>query len=113
MKKYILSTLSSALIVPGLGQVLNGEMKKGLLIMVIVFIFIFGGIIKLIDLTMKLLPQLNPDEITREIIADKLHEAEFSNIWFVLVILSVLWLYSICDAFIIGKRLEKERNESL
>jgi TM2 domain-containing membrane protein YozV len=106
MKQYILSILCSALVVPGLGQVLNRQVKKGLLIMVVVFIFTIGGIIKLADIIMKLIPQLDPDEITGEIIAEKLHDVDFSSLWFILIVLLVIWLYSVCDAFVVGKRLE-------
>ena len=112
MKQYILSVLGSALIVPGLGQVLNRQVKKGLLIMGIVFVLTIGGIIKLADIIMKLLPQLKPGELTGEIITEKLHEIELSAIWFILVILLVIWIYSVCDAFIVGKRLENERNKT-
>lgn len=106
MKQYILSILCSALVVPGLGQVLNRQVKKGVLIMGIVFIFTIAGIIKLADIIIKLIPQLNPDEITGEIIAERLGEADFSVIWFILIVLLVIWLYSICDAYVVGKRLE-------
>ena len=110
MKQYILSVLGSALIVPGLGQVLNRQVKKGLLIMGIVFILTIGVIIKLAGVIMKLLPQLKPDEITGEIITEKLHEIDLSATWFILVMLLVIWLYSVCDAFVVGKKLENERN---
>ena len=48
MKKYILSPLCSAFIVPGLGQILNGHMKKGVIILSIVFILIVAGFLGLI-----------------------------------------------------------------
>ena len=111
MKQYILSILCSALVVPGLGQVLNRQVKKGVIIMVIAFIFTIGGIIKLADIIIKLVPQLNPDEITGEIIAEKLGEVDFSTIWYILIVLLVIWLYSICDAYVIGKRLENKRDK--
>jgi len=112
MKQYILSTLSSALIVPGLGQVLNRQTKKGLVIMAVVFIFTIGGIIKLASLIMQLLPRLNQEEITGAVIAEKLDEMDFSTIWFVLAVLLIMWLYSVIDAFITGRRLESEREKS-
>ena len=113
MKQYILSILCSALVVPGLGQVLNRQVKKGLLIMGIVFIFTIGGIIKLADIIMKLIPHIGPGEITGEIITKKLHEADFTVIWFILAVLLVIWLYSVCDAYIVGKRLENEGKGTL
>ena len=38
MKKSIISPLCSALIIPGLGQVINNNIKKGLIILGIVFV---------------------------------------------------------------------------
>lgn len=111
MKQYILSTLSSALIVPGLGQVLNRQVKKGLLIMAIVFIFTIGGIVKLADLIVQIMPQLKREEITGAVIAEKLDGMDFSTIWFVLAVLLVMWFYSVIDAFITGKRLDNKREK--
>ncbi len=112
MADYLLSTLSSALIVPGLGQILNKQVKKGLLLMCIVFIFTVGGIVKLADLIMEALSQLGPGEMTVKTIIEKLRGMDFSAIWFVLTVLVIIWGYSVIDAFLVGKRLQKQRTES-
>ena len=47
MKKYILSPLCSALVIPGLGQIINHNLRKGVIILSIVFLLFLGGTVKL------------------------------------------------------------------
>lgn len=108
-----MSTIASAIIVPGLGQVLNGQLKKGLIIMSVVFIFITAGIIRIVNIVMKLLPQIEGDAITQELLKEKVHQIDFSSIRIIIVILAVVWVYSIYDAFATGRRLEREGKEPL
>lgn len=115
MKKYITATIGSAIIVPGFGQVLNGQIKKGLILMGVTFVIFIAGVIKLIQVIMPLLP-INPDEINwgnilaqAEDIHSRINITDISTLRMIIFFLIIIWIYSIIDAFIIGVKIEKER----
>ena len=110
MKKYITSTLVSALVVPGLGQVLNGQVKKGLILMGVVFVIFIAGVIKIAQIITGILPELNPNEINSKAILEKINVMDISMLRLIMIIFLIIWIYSIIDAFIYGLREEKERN---
>ena len=110
MKKYITSTLVSALVVPGLGQVLNGQVKKGLILMGVVFVIFIAGVIKIAQIITGILPELNPNEINSKAILEKINVMDISMLRLIMIIFLIIWIYSIIDAFIYGLRAEKERN---
>ena len=117
MKRYITSTISSALVVPGLGQVLNGQIKKGLILMCAVFVIFTAGVIKLIPILMDILQGLGPEELNLKGIQTAINTAKIdmmdnSTMGIIIVVLIIIWIYSIIDAFIYGLRVEKERNQS-
>ena len=109
MKKYITSTLVSALVVPGLGQVLNGQVKKGLILMGVVFVIFIAGVIKIAQIITGILPELNPNEINSKAILEKINVMDISMLRLIMIIFLIIWIYSIIDAFIYGLRAEKER----
>lgn len=111
MKKYITATFCSAVIVPGMGQVINGQIKKGLIHMGIVFVIISAFVIKVIKILIPILPVLNPEKNIREAILEKIDFTDFTVIRVISYIFLLLWIYSIIDAFIIGLKIEKEKNE--
>ena len=110
MKKYIAAPIGSALIIPGFGQVLNGDIKKGLILLGVVFILFIACVIKLIQIITALLPELNPDEINIEEILARINAMDVTFINILLFIFTAVWLYSVIDALIVGIRVEKERN---
>mgnify|MGYP000037355680 CR=1 FL=1 len=99
MKKYILSPLCSAFIVPGLGQILNGHMKKGVIILSIVFLLIVGSFLELI-LTMPPVVSQSGD------IMEKLKGEDYSPLSYFVIVFAIIWLYSVLDAFWVGIRTE-------
>lgn len=113
MKKTFLSPLCSALVIPGLGQVINGNLKKGLGVLGMVFLLFVGGIVKLIFI---IRPYLNRAEIQAHPISgitDALRGEAFYSLIYVIVPFALLWVYSIIDAFWIAKKQEKEgQNEA-
>lgn len=109
MKKYITAPIGSALIIPGFGQILNGNIKKGLILLGVVFILFIAGVIKLIQIITALLPELNPDEINSEEILARINAMDVTFINVLVYIFLGVWLYSIIDAVIVGIRVEKER----
>jgi hypothetical protein len=107
MKKYILSPLCSAVVVPGFGQVLNRKIKKGVIMMVLTFILFISATIKL---TMLIISEIkNSDvDIINNLFEFKLSGRNITGLWVLLALLVILWLYSIIDALIDGIKIEKE-----
>jgi TM2 domain-containing membrane protein YozV len=57
MKKLLLAPLCSALIIPGLGQIMNQEIKKGALLLGAVFLLFVVGSIKLVFILKSMVSQ--------------------------------------------------------
>lgn len=108
MKKTILSPLCSALVIPGLGQVINGKLKKGLAILAMVFILFLGGVVKLILIIRPILnhPSIESPSVRR--IAETLHGEAFSSLIYFIIAFTVLWIYAVLDAFWTAKKQERE-----
>jgi len=111
MKKYILSPLCSALIVPGLGQILNNNLKKGVYLLAIVFILFIAGTVKLALMVKSILKGLDIDRLDSKVIQERLQGEELSFLWVLLMVFSVVWVYSVLDAFWTAKKLETQTRD--
>lgn len=114
MKKYILSPLCSAFVVPGLGQVLNQRILKGLILMALVFILFVAIIVDLVFLVISLLWDVQTASIegTKNIIERLFLQGDLSTLWILIIISIILWLYSIVDAFFDGLKIEKGKKDN-
>jgi hypothetical protein len=107
MKKAILAPLCSAFVIPGLGQIINQHLIKGGCILFSVFILFVAGIFTLYHLMSATLkaelinPGHSPD------IMDRLKAADFSALWYFLVAFTLIWLYSVLDAYLTGRKLDQ------
>ena len=118
MKKYITAPLGSAIIIPGFGQILNGQIKKGLILMGVVFVIFIAGVIKLAQIIMNILPvldleKLNIKGIQTEIDTAKIDIMDDSIMGTIIIVFMIIWVYSIIDAFISGIKIEKQRKQVL
>jgi len=104
MKKYILSPLCSAFIVPGLGQILNGHMKKGVIILSIVFILIVAGFLELILTMYPVFTQSGDALYLSGDTMEKLKGEDYSPLAYFVIVFAIIWLYSVLDAFWVGIR---------
>jgi len=111
MKKYILSPLCSAFVVPGLGQIINRDLKKGLCILSIVFILFVAGTIKLSLIIKSLLEGAEMSQLDSKVIGERLQGEDFSLLWVLMTIFAIIWIYSVLDAFWTGEKMES-RGES-
>ena len=111
MKKYILSPLCSALIIPGLGQVLNNNLKKGVCLLAIVFILFIAGTVKLAFMVNSILKGLGMNKLDLRIIQERLQGEDISVLWVLLAAFSMVWIYSVLDAFWVGKKLESQTKD--
>ncbi|MFC1819908.1 hypothetical protein ACFLZG_02330 [Thermodesulfobacteriota bacterium] len=112
MKQYIFSPLCSAFIIPGLGQILNHHLKKGLIILAVVFLLFIAGIVKLALMINSLLAGQAIDRLEPEVIAQKLQGEILSGLWFIIVLFGIVWLYSVIDALLEGRKIDEMREEN-
>ena len=113
MKKAILASVCSAFVVPGLGQILNHEIKKGLLLLSAVFVLFVGACVKLAFIIVSLMASNssmggNPQRFLKVIEAENL-----GSLWILVVLFAVIWIYSVIDAFLSGRRLEDEKRHEI
>ena len=113
MKKYILSPLCSALIIPGLGQILNNHLKKGLCLLAMVFILFIAGTVKLAFMVKSILKGSDMNQLNFRIIQERLQGEDISVLWALLVVFSMVWIYSVLDAFWTGKKLESQAKDHI
>jgi hypothetical protein len=104
MKKYILSPLCSGLLIPGLGQILNNEIKKGLLLLGAVFILFVVGSIRLAFVIKFLLSQSPTTDPL--VIMESIKGKYLPSLWILFGLFAVIWIYSVVDAFRTGRRLD-------
>ncbi len=113
MKKSILSPLCSAIIIPGLGQILNQNRKKGLTILAVVFILLIGSVVKLTTMILSLVETQDIVPSDSLVIMEKLRRDDFSVFWILLMVFGIVWLYSIVDAFLEGRKIDGRRRQDL
>jgi TM2 domain-containing membrane protein YozV len=104
MKKSIAAPLCSGLVVPGLGQILNQQFRKGLIILGLVFVLFVAGAVKLAFLI---------NSLTRvSDLAETSQTAAFSRgdlflIAGIAAAFLILWIYSAVDAFWVAFQAER------
>ena len=108
MKKYIVSALCSAFIVPGLGQIINQNLRKGLSILSIVFVLFVAGTVKLAFTIRSLLRGSETIPLNSRTLGERLQGEDFTLLWVLAILFGVVWLYSVADAFWSGKKLENK-----
>lgn len=104
MKKSILSPLCSGLIIPGLGQIINEDVKKGLLLLGGVFAVFIAGIIKLVCLIRSVFGSGTGDIGDPEVIMARLRTQDVALLWILGAVFVVLWIYSVADAYVRGRK---------
>jgi uncharacterized membrane protein len=112
MKKAIASPLCSGLVIPGLGQIMNQDLKKGGLLLGGVFVLFIAGIIKLVHLIHSIFRSGSMDNLTSEMIMARLGEQNLTLLWAMAALFVLLWLYAVVDAYVEGRRIDKKEEES-
>jgi hypothetical protein len=103
MKKSIISPLCSAFIIPGLGQILNNRLKKGVTILGIIFFLFVGGAVKLSFIITRAIKDPAIGNIDDKII----YEDGFSFLWLIIIAFGIIWIYSVVDAFQEGRIIDR------
>jgi hypothetical protein len=110
MKKYVLSTLCSALVIPGLGQIINRNLKKGLIILGAIFVLFVGATVKLAFIISSLSRQPRPVRNGTQDIMERLQGEDLSSLWLLAVAFAIIWIYSVMDAFWVGRKMGGEED---
>ena len=112
MKKFILAPICSAFIVPGLGQIINQDLKKGLFILAVVFFLFIAGTIKLFFILQSVIADVNAGRLDTAPVGKALQGKDLTLLWILLGLFAFVWIYSILDAFWVGKKLESLQGET-
>ena len=112
MKKTIMSPLCSAFVVPGLGQVINNQIRKGVVIFLAVFCILITAVVKIFFVIKTLLKELPVNELYPEMILSRFKAQDHTFLWFLAFIFMCLWLYSVIDAFIVGRRIDSMQGKN-
>lgn len=107
MKKYILSPLCSGLVIPGLGQILNRQNAKGLIILAVVFVLFLCLVVNLVLVIRSLVPLSGDLVYQAEPLLDRLERENLSFFIFIFLAFTAVWVYSVVDAFWIGLKIER------
>jgi len=104
MKKSITAPLCSGLVIPGLGQILNQQIRKGLILLGLVFVLFVAGTVKLAFLIKSMTSPLD--------LAETSHLAQLSggDLLFMAGIpgaFAIVWVYSVVDAFWVAFQSER------
>ena len=107
MKQYILSPVCSAFVVPGLGQVLNQNLKKGGIILGIILILIVNATIQIALILKSVFKEMEPGLYPLEKYLVRMMQEDLSFLFYLIVAFAVIWVYSVADAFWVGLKIEK------
>lgn len=113
MKKAIISLLCSAFVIPGLGQIVNQHVKKGLLLLFITFGLFVATLIQLYRILAALVKQVPLSTLGPDGIIDAFKATHPVGLYWIVGIFAVLWLYSVIDAWFYGHKLDKLEKDTV
>lgn len=111
MKKYISAPLCSALIIPGLGQILNRDVKKGVILLSSVFVLINVAAVKLYLIVDNAIKDAASKGLSGETLVEQVRSSDFKMIWVIAALFLLAWAYAVADAFMKGRRIESENKD--
>jgi hypothetical protein len=112
MKKAILASLCSGLVIPGLGQILNHEVKKGVVLLSAVFILFVGGCIKLAFIITSIMARSSSMAGDPQSFMQTIKAEHLGSLWLLVALFAAIWVYSVIDAFLSGRKLPGKKLEA-
>jgi hypothetical protein len=98
-----------------LGQVINQQIKKGCLLLGVVFLLLVAAVVKLAGVVNRQLAGMDPMSLNLKELSEKILNENLSLIGLLGLIFIIIWIYSIIDAFWVGWTIERgkvpEKNE--
>jgi len=111
MQKAIVSPLCSGLVIPGLGQIINQDLKKGIIILCAVFALFVAGIIRLFQIINSVFRSGHTDLSDPQALMARLGTEDMTLLWFLGVAFAILWIYAVADAYVGGRKMDQSENE--
>ena len=115
MKRRLISPLVSGLVLPGTGQVLNRQPVKGIALIAsttMLFLLILLKVLVDLNRAFQTMPDLRPDpQIVKEL-ASAMAQHDHTYLMVLVIMLLCVWIFSIVDAYIHGKRLDGMNDET-
>lgn len=111
MGRAIRAALLSALIMPGVGQLHNKQVRKtGLMVSAssLLFLIFFALLTTKLWAAIATLDQASPELGPWMAIVERLAAGGLGWLWLMMAIALPLWLYGVIDAFVTGRRLEAD-----
>ena len=108
MKKSLSAPLCSALVIPGLGQILNQDIAKGLGLLASVFILLILRVVKVVLILNAALEAPAGGALSAGTFTERLLASDFTLIWGLLAAFFIIWAYSVIDAFLRGRQRDRE-----
>ena len=112
MKKTVVSPLCSGLIIPGLGQIINQDLKKGIILLAAVFLLFVMGTIKLVRLIDAVFGTGPVDLSNPDMLMAKLRAEDPSTLWYMAAAFIIIWFFSVLDAYLRGRKIDKRAEEN-
>lgn len=107
MKKALISPLCSGLVIPGLGQIINQEIKKGILLLAGVFILFVALVVRLYKIVSAAVHSGLADSPEPALLIKRFISEDSLILWLLLAAASLLWLFSVVDALIGGLKADR------
>ncbi|MCG6877867.1 MAG: hypothetical protein LJE96_01725 [Deltaproteobacteria bacterium] len=113
MQKSIMSPLCSGLVIPGLGQIINQDLKKGIIILGVVFALFIAGIIRLLQIVQNVFRSGYTDISDPNALMARLGAEDPAMLWILGVAFAAIWVYAVVDAYVGGRKMDqREAGES-
>jgi TM2 domain-containing membrane protein YozV len=108
MKKSIVAPLCSGLVIPGLGQILNQQIRKGVILLGSVFLLFVAGAVKLAFIINSVTRQ---PELSETFLGAAVGEGDLLFVAGIVAAFAILWVYSVVDAFRVALRSERSAGD--
>ncbi|MDY6972698.1 MAG: hypothetical protein SV775_10265 [Thermodesulfobacteriota bacterium] len=112
MKRAVISTLCSALVIPGLGQIVNRQLRKGACILSAVFVIIIAFVIEMYRVVITVVNSMDLNRSDPAMITNQIRANDPSVSLYVLTAFLALWLYSVLDAYFAGRKIDLLGNDN-
>ena len=112
MKKSCMAPLCSAVVIPGLGQLINRNTKKGVALLSVVFVlFVTTLVIVYLKLT-DVMPATGTSLSDVGTVLYRFKREDMTSLHWVAGIFLLVWAYSVVDAFITGRKRDRDEGSS-
>lgn len=86
---------------------MNQDLKKGVGILAAVFLLFLSGVITIYVRIDRILGAGDATSTDLAGIVDKLRNADFAPLWYIAAGFASVWIYSVVDAFVKGRKLDQ------